>query len=152
LTPASAKRAIKNGSVCRKCHCTRIAPLGWKATKARYGADVAVAIQQRYRLEHPSDLERIVRQALDDLGIAYERERWIVDGSRNWLVDFALPEGKLIEVNGTFSHSHHGERDQPKLASLTGMGFAVLVLTESEIHNGLGDHLAAFAEGTPCPS
>lgn len=143
LRPRDAKRVKQ----CRRCHLTSIAPLGWRATKAKYGPKAAVSHVQAYRRANPSDLEQIVITHLDDLAVKYQREVWFETPSgKVYLLDFVLPGQRVIEVNGSYVHIHHKERDARKLAALDAAGYTVLVLSEPQVKNGVRAKLARFAQ------
>lgn len=124
---------------CQHCHLVAIAPLGWNATKAKYGDKVSVKHTQKYRLKHPSSLEKKVMRQLSYHGVLYERECWYdaPDGSV-FLIDFVIHTGGVlyaIEVNGDWSHSYHAIRDAKKVAFLTGSGYTVIVLDEKTVND-----------------
>lgn len=146
LRPADARRT----RLCRKCHLTEIAPLGWQATKARHGEKAAVRFLQTYRLDHPSALEQQMIDTLDRLGILYQREAWIEDPDTGkvYLVDFVLPGNRAIEVNGEWVHQYHFRRDAAKLDLLIRLGYEVLTLTDRDMqHPEFEQHVRGFA----CP-
>lgn len=121
---------------CRQCHNSQIAPLGYAATKAKYGENFAIQFVRDYRLSHLSNLEQIVRAWLQQQGLWFEREYWLETADRVYLVDFLLPGSVAIEVNGSWAHSHHADRDARKLAALRSEGFTVIVLTEADVLTG----------------
>lgn len=133
LKPADAKRA----KLCRRCHLTNIAPKGYAATRAKHGEKSATQKWRAWRLDNPSDLERLVIAALESLYIQYEREYWLEHGRRVYLADFAVPvadELFFIEVNGAYIHRRHEQRDQIKPDYLTKhLNAPVLVLEERDI-------------------
>lgn len=144
LRPCDAKRAKQ----CRGCHLTQIAPLGWQATKAKYGEKVAVRHVQQFRRLNPSGLEQIVIEHLDALGVDYTREVWFeTPRGKVYLIDFVLPGHRVIEVNGQWAHQFHPERDARKLAALEVAGFDVLALSEEQVKNGVVSALETFVEG-----
>lgn len=152
LKPGDARRAIERGSVCKKCHCKRIAPQGYRATAEKHGAKFAVLAAREYRLSHPSDLERKVMSTLEGLRfyeVTIEREYIeIGEGERWFILDFALftPEGQyVIEVNGDYVHQYHAERDAAKLATLQAHGWQVLILDSESVRSPrLSQQIAAF--------
>lgn len=74
--------------------------LGFEATVARHGWDVAFEAARRWRIEHPSQPERQVAEILDAAYIAYEREARALGDLVPVAVDFLCDGGKIIEVNG----------------------------------------------------
>lgn len=140
LRPADARRALERGSVCRLCHLSNIAPLGYEATRAKYGDKFAVHFIRDYLLKHPSRLERKVITALKRLSLSTfqaEREYLFEHGDKCYLIDFVFKRGceKIaIEVNGDYAHSFHAERDARKIAALRAEGWRVLVLTTQDVH------------------
>lgn len=133
------RRDIGRAKQCRRCHLSQIAPKGYAATKAKHGAHFATRHVRLYRLDNPSNLEQIVTTWLDCQGAAYEREYWLDCGAHVYLVDFVLcAAGNVfaVEVNGTWAHSHHAERDTRKVEALQSHGFDVIVLSESDVLTG----------------
>ena len=108
-------------------------------TKAKYGEHFATRFVRLHRLDHPSSLEQIIMNWLDCQGVGYEREFWLDCGEKVYLVDFVIcAMGKIfaVEVNGSWAHSHHTERDSRKLAALRDCGFDVIVVDEADVLNG----------------
>lgn len=140
LRPSDAARAKQ----CRRCHLTEIAPLGYAATAARYGEKFAVAHQRTYRLENPSDLEIQMMAVLDELALTYEREVLVEMGDHCYLIDFVLDGWFAIEVNGSWAHQFHQERDDRKVKALTRAGYRVLVVNERDLSNGIRRHVLEF--------
>lgn len=142
LRPVDAKKVKR----CRRCHLKSIAPLGWAATKAKYGEKIAVKHVQAYRLANPSSLEQKVTDTLDNLGVYYEREYWLQSTSGSvYLVDFVVFQSGqdiAIEVNGEYVHQFHTERDRRKRSLLRRRGYAVVELGDAQVNNGLAQHLA----------
>lgn len=141
LRPADARRALKRGSVCRQCHMGNIAPLGYQATREKYGDKFAVQFIRAHLLKHPSGLERKVMRALKRLELstfAVEREYPIIGYNDKWyLVDFVFmrrAEKIAIEVNGDYVHSFHAKRDAAKRALLCSNGWRVLTLSDSDVN------------------
>ncbi len=107
---------------------------------AKFGLAGAMERFARRRREHPSELERIVRDWLDQQNIAHCREV-ICAGI---YVDFLLDDGKtVIEVDGTTWHTLdplHGEdrrgRDTIHEMVLTANGYRVIRLAEAAIKSG----------------
>lgn len=133
LRPVDARRTRQ----CRVCHLRSIAHLGWQATVAKHGREVAcrklVEKQQAYRLENPSSLEVIVEQALQRCRQAYQREALVEISTRFYLVDFLLVDHRVaIEVNGNYAHRQSDEYDAAKHRALAAAGYAVMVITEDE--------------------
>lgn len=101
---------------------------------------------RKLRALKPTKIEREVWQALEALGIRFERERKV----GTYLVDAWLPTlNAVIEVQGDFWHCNPAvypdgpicaiqrnttARDQKRLATLTGQGFRVIELWERDIN------------------
>ncbi len=132
----------KHVQQCRFCNARAAALKGAAATTAKYGVFVAVRHTRRWRLEHPSKLERIVATWLEMLGMDYEREYWFQTGNREvFLLDFMVSGGVLaIEVNGSYWHKKADDiqRDERKAEALRYAEIPLLTLTEAEILNGQG--------------
>lgn len=134
----------------RSCYqCSQIikARLGYKATAAKHGERFALRWLREWRLEHPTCLERIVAAWLDALNLPYEREYWFITENNDVrLLDFLVNSRLVIEVNGNYWHTLPGaaERDAHKAESIQYAGFALLVLSETEVTSGDGyERLAA---------
>lgn len=95
---------------------------------ARRAAAVAAAFAGR----HPTSIERAVQAVLDELGIAYKRQKCL----GHWVVDFYIPDKNLvIEAEGDYWHSlpEVVEKDARRDAWLTAHGYKVLRLAEHDI-------------------
>lgn len=144
----------RRSSECGRCHNKRIAPLGYKATVEKYGEKFAVEHIQQKLLANPSDLEVIVAEWLTRLGVRFEREVWFetkLNGKRKvYLIDFVLSiRGQIVplEVQGTYVHQFHAERDAHKLATLRRAYGAVVAIDTEAVKSGAGyDLLAALVE------
>ncbi len=130
---------------CRRYHLTQIASKGYAATRDKYGQHFAVRFVRDYRLANPSSLEQIVLGWLERQGVYFEREYWFETPDRVYLIDFMLPGCVAVEVNGTWSHSYHVERDRRKLAALRDSGFQIVVLSEADVTSGAFVHRLAGA-------
>jgi hypothetical protein len=134
LKPSDAARTIH----CRRCHCQRIAPLGFAATAERLGRDFAIRAAASKRKAKPSSLEAKVEAALRLLsGIAWEREVAVERPDHApYYVDFVIVSSRRIalEVNGAFAHRHdQPEREMNRLETLHLHFDAVVVLSEAQI-------------------
>ena len=79
----------------------------------------------------PTSLERLLYSALDDCGVAFERQR-VVAG---FVVDAFIPDRNIaIEIDGYYWHSRpeNAQRDRRKDAALRGRGITVARITEQE--------------------
>jgi len=112
---------------------------GWEGLVAAKGLRKAHVKLRDWRLSHPSDLERIVMDRLDELNVAYEREVYLTDGSVHGYADFVVGS-VVIEVD---SDAFHGgdlspERDydgiKARLCSLAGL--RLVRLPERAVRNG----------------
>ena len=130
------RRDVGRAKQCRRCHLSQIAPLGYAATKERHSEHFVTYLLRQHRLSHPSCLEQIVQAWLDEQGIYYEREYWLEQPDKVYLVDFILPRGVAVEVNGDYVHRFHAQRDQRKIEALRFHGFTVVVLTEDDVKSG----------------
>ncbi len=106
---------------------------GWQVTLTRHGLDRAVAAFNRWRLQHPSEPERWIKQLLDENNYThYDREHAVGFGRT---VDFAFVAERIaIEVNGHQSKPSFGEsepranRQSQKLHDLEKDGWTVYVV------------------------
>lgn len=129
------RRDIGRAKQCRRCHLSSIAPRGYAATAEKFGPHFAARFVRDYRLANPSSLEQIVSTWLDCQRVCYEREFWFELTERVYLVDFMIG-CMAVEVQGTWAHSHHVERDRRKLEALRECGFQVVVLSEADVLTG----------------
>lgn len=121
---------------------------GYQALVKSKGKDYAVQFLTKWRLEHPSNLEKIVAGWLDETGICYQREVEI----GGWHVDFLIGDSQVIECDGELWHTNnsvHGEdregRDADKDTWLRQHGYRLLRLPEQDILIGSGkSELLAF--------
>lgn len=132
----------RTSATCKACHNREIAPKGYAAMVARWGEKWAVNHLRDWRLEHPSDLEQLVRAALDTLGVKYEREfKLTARGGRkahSYLIDFMVRRPSdwtqvAIEINGVWAHQFHSKRDRRKMSLLKRRGYPVIVLSDEDI-------------------
>ncbi len=106
---------------------------GWQVTLTRHGLDVVTRATAHWRIEHPSEPERWIKQLLDRHGYThYDREHGVGFGRT---VDFAFVEERIaIEVNGHQSKPSFGEREpravrqSQKLRDLEKAGWTVYVV------------------------
>lgn len=134
-------KAIRSDSPCRRCQQSAAGKLGFAAAmlgglRARRKAWQA---RQTYRLNHPSDLELTTCATLKSLGIPFTREVLFESTAGNfWLVDFIIPGGFAIEVQGEYWHSTPRQRrvDGYKKGFLTRRNYDLLRLEESVIRGG----------------
>ncbi len=106
---------------------------GWQVTLARHGLDAVTRATARWRIEHPSEPERWIKQLLDRHGYThYDREHGVGFGRT---VDFAFAEERIvIEVNGHQSKPSFGEteprapKQSQKLRDLQKEGWTVYVV------------------------
>jgi very-short-patch-repair endonuclease len=102
---------------------------GYQALVSKGKEKLAAQKAAEWRLNHPSNLEKIVAGWLNELNIQYKRE---VNIDR-YYVDF-LVDNLAIEVNGAQWHEKEElrpgqkNRDQSKYRTLIGLGYTVLIL------------------------
>ncbi|MDA8188060.1 MAG: hypothetical protein M0T85_07970 [Dehalococcoidales bacterium] len=143
LSAEQRREIARKGAIAKnaKYPIAEMSRLGGLAILEKLGRDGLADKVANWRKEHPSSLEVIVANWLDDLGCEYQREIRL----HSWYADFYLPKYNLIiEVNGHAWHNEnwHGEneirvkRDIDKLKAWTEAKYRVLVLAEAEIKNG----------------
>ena len=144
-----------------------MAALGHRGAVAfarKYGYARLFHLCRRYRLDHPSEPERVVMAILAGLGLQegqdYEREALPLGEDAFIAVDFALTgQRKVIEVNGkvhydpAFDHpSAPGTRaanEARRLEKLQKAGWAVLVLDWRDLarpNGAIRQEIASFVE------
>lgn len=136
LQPSDAART----KLCQKCHCTRIAPLGFEATARIKGRDFAIRAAAQKRRQQPTTLEQQVEAALGEIpGISWEREYTVErEGRTPYFVDFVIAADTrriALEVNGSFAHRHDDDASSLRLDTLLLYFDDVIVLTEAEIRS-----------------
>ena len=88
---------------------------------------------------HETGIERAMRMALTDAGIAFAPQYHI---GRYW-VDFAIPSHHLaVEVDGAYWHD--AERDAVRDSNLTAMGWSVVRFSEAQVNANVSDCVAAI--------
>ncbi|MDX1993678.1 MAG: hypothetical protein SF029_14920 [bacterium] len=134
LKPADATKTKR----CQRCHCQRIAPLGFQATAAKKGRDFAIRAAARKRKQQPTTLEQKVEAALGEIpGIAWEREYAIErEGHAPYYVDFVITTTHhliALEVNGSYAHRNDDDTNSLRTDTLFLLFADVIVLTETDI-------------------
>lgn len=101
----------------------------------RSSAANCAQLRARY-LAHPTALETIVGEALQQMNVAFEAQWAIVDENGYMLVDFYITARNLvIECDGTGWHTgHHATRHQDRDTRLQRLGYTVIHLTSKVIH------------------
>ncbi|GAB4528510.1 MAG: hypothetical protein OHK0046_47400 [Anaerolineae bacterium] len=109
-------------------HCAQIAkaPLGWKATAKKYGADFGIKAVREWRLENPSDLEQWFMRVAEEMRLTYQREVLLAD---RWLIDFVI-ENVAYEVDGYW---HQYRDDSAKHEAARAAGYELVILEESDL-------------------
>lgn len=88
--------------------------------------------QREYRLANPSTLEIAMMEALDNAGIAYERERRV----RRYYIDFVLPSIKVgIECDGRGWHTLNPQHDARRDAWLAQQGWHIFRFDQLRIQD-----------------
>ncbi len=121
---------------------------GYKAFAAKNGPEAAARRFANWRREHPSVLESIVRQWMDDLNVFYVSEA-VLDGFTIY-PDFLILNGLVVECDGAGWHAMRAEYDHWRDELLRKAGYTVLRLSEKSIRDGsafdiLAKHLEAVA-------
>ncbi len=134
LKPSDATKTKR----CQRCHCQRIASLGFQATAEKKGRDFAIRAAANKRKQRPTTLEQKVEAALCEIsGIAWEREYAVErEGHVPYYVDFAITTQRhwiALEVNGSYAHRHDDEANSLRTDTLFLFFDDVIVLTEREI-------------------
>lgn len=112
---------------------------GYAALEKKKGKMFAARKAADYRRSHPSGLEQIVGEWLNNLiGNHYSREAEVEGG---FFVDF-LYRNYAIEVHGAQWHEKcelrqdQPDRDKRKYATLTDLGYTVVILPEKDVKSG----------------
>ncbi len=111
LRSVDARRAEAGKRPCKICAARTAGRLGYKATVEKYGADFFLEVTARAQREKPSSAEQKLAAMLDELGATYERQQKFRGSARSFVLDFVLPNGILIEVNGYWHRRVGLERD-----------------------------------------
>jgi len=129
----------------RSAQVNDMAALGHRGAVAyarKYGYGRLFHLCRRYRLDHPSEPERVVMAILDGLGLQegqdYEREALPLGEDTFIAVDFALTGKRAIEVNGKVHYDPlfdrpgypgtRAENERRRLEKLQKAGWQVLTL------------------------
>ena len=110
---------------------------GYRALVKKGKSHIAGQKAAEWRLDHPSCLEKVVIDWLDDLGINYEREKQIGKFYADFVIDMLA-----IEVNGAQWHEleqlrqGQKEREKGKYQTFSKLGYTILVLPECDIKSG----------------
>lgn len=131
LRADDAKKAVNRP--CQKCHASIAGKQGYKATVRKKGKDFAIECVREYRLGNPSSLELEVMKRLDSAGIRYEREVLLNTDGRHYLIDFVIEGSIALEVQGTWAHQFHAERDYNKAGAIIRAGYTYIDLIESHV-------------------
>lgn len=115
----------------RKC---RICKRQFRPTQSQIDGGYGIYCSHTCYLKNKgeTDIERIVREKLDQLGELYHPQYKI----GYWTVDFYLPfRSLIIEVNGSFWHAtpNAKRRDKAKTTFLTRRGYRVIRLSDTLI-------------------
>jgi hypothetical protein len=111
LRSADARKAEAGTRPCKICAARAAGKLGYKATLEKYGAEFFLEVTARRQREKPSSAEQKLAELLDELGTTYERQQKFRGSARSFVLDFVLPNGVLIEVNGYWHRRVGLERD-----------------------------------------
>lgn len=141
LCKSDANKAATTGA-CRRCHSRR----NGKAVYAQYGEKLATQLRD-YRMKNPSSLERAIMDALEELGLSYEREIsfFTLNGYTTY-IDFKIAGNSefYIEANGLYYHGEtRCERDTDLARSLACLGKPLLVITDEDFY---GDTLKSLQD------
>ncbi len=136
LQPSDAAKTQR----CQRCHCRRIAPLGFQVTAAQQGRDFAIRAAARKRKQQPSSLEQQVEAALRQIpGVVWEREYAVERaGHTPYYVDFAVTTERhflALEVNGSFAHRHDDDANSLRTDTLFLFFDDVLALAEADLRS-----------------
>jgi very-short-patch-repair endonuclease len=114
-------------------HNRRIAPLGWAATCAKYGPQVAARHLRQYRLDNPSSGELTIMEILDRNGIAYVREEYM-EGIG--YIDFLIWKLVIAVEDGIHRKPEvFGDRgEEARYKALLKRGYRVLIVDDRDIN------------------
>ena len=129
-----------------------IAKRGFAAACASQGREAVLGRVQKWRAEHPTNLEQIVISWLDQAGITYERHYPVQVGERTFYLDFAIlpchytsgvPRQSVIETDGNYWHKQNDRASGPDWDAerdrlLQEAGWHILHLGEQEIKDKTG--------------
>lgn len=144
LTKRDALKAQKNGA-CKECHCRA----NGVKTISKHGARIAKALRAK-RLAYPSSLEALVMQALDALGLEYERElAFPLCNGFDAYIDFKV-FGKsdfFLEANGLYYHGQsRAGRDGAIIKSCNILSIPLLIVHDFDLCTGEANDLEAIQD------
>lgn len=139
LTKRDANRASQTGA-CQKCHCRSN---GLK-TISKHGEKIAQALRAK-RLQYPSSLETLVMQALDILGLDYEREiKFPLCNGMDAYIDFKVSGRSdfFLEANGLYYHGQsRAGRDGCIIKSCNILSIPLLIIHDFDPYTGKANSL-----------
>lgn len=127
LKRCDARKVEASGAPCQRCTNVQKGKLGFKASVAKFGADFANKKAREKRLAHPSRLEALVIDALEDLHLRYMRE--VECGP--YYIDFVV-RGVAIEVEGAYVHSLRDPNREAKRTAFIEQQYPMLILREAD--------------------
>lgn len=125
----AARACVKRASL------QRSGSKGFKAFCVKYGAEAAARKFADWRREHPSPLERIVRQWLDDMNVFYISEA-VLEGYTIYPDFLILGKSLVVECDGAGWHAMRADYDTWRDNLLRSAGYTVLRLSEKSIRDG----------------
>lgn len=133
FTPASQSKAGQaRAKLFTPQHQSDAGKKGAAVVLQKYGRETLFKHIVNTRKNHATPGEKRVASILDQLGLAFEFNAPL---EGKWIVDFLLPDGKVIEFNGTIHQSpvYDTARHLAKVNGLRAMGFAVLEIDDSQL-------------------
>lgn len=144
LTKRDANRASKTGA-CQICHCRS----NGVKTMSKHGAKIAKVLRAK-RLAYPSGLESLVMQALDALGLEYERElAFPLCNGMDAYIDFKVLGNSdfFLEANGLYYHGQsRAGRDTAIIKSCNILGIPLLIVHDFDLCSGKANELGAIQD------
>lgn len=132
LKKYDAQIVEQRSSPCQRCANVQKGKLGFKATAKKFGRDFASQKAREKRLSQPSSLEAMAIDALEDLGLRYEREVECGPYYIDFVVSFKGREYAL-EVEGAYVHSlRNPHREAVRTAYIESAYGPIVILREAQ--------------------
>lgn len=129
--------------------------LGYAATCARHGRDLAARCAAAFRRAHPTRLHRTITSVLDTLAIPYHSE--VLLPGTSMYIDILLDTSPVaIEIDGRYYHDpatapdpRQPQRDQVKATRLAEQHIRLIRLTDDQVNTtSLLDDLRRLIDDT----
>lgn len=128
-------RKLRKSDALRAKSCRRCAAReGYRRAIAKVGPEAALGFVRAYRLGNPSSPERVVAGWLAAWDFEFEREVIYVEGSRGYILDFVLPGGCAVEINGYWHKTQRRSQERDALLRIAWHAGILFLDADDVIH------------------